>query len=148
MVPNIYMCVSALVSWHDHSASDTASVCGTGAATAPACSFLSSPGPSQGVHQDHVHAAIFSPTTGACSVNATIILPDLRLQQFLLTFPPLAPNLPHAPRGLSLLPSQVLLPLWHPPPPLPSHFSCSLLGLHVLCQGCIPGKCSLWEEGL
>lgn len=48
----------------------------------------------------HLHPS----TTGACSVNATIILPDLRLQQFLLTFPPLAPNLPHAPRGLSTSP--------------------------------------------
>ena len=130
------MCVSALASWHDHSASDTASVCGTGAATAPACTFLSSPGPSQGVHQDHVHAVVFTPTTGACSVNATIILPDLRLQQFLFDLPTPCPKPPSCAPGPVTSPFTGFAAFVGPPPPsfslqlLISGAPCSLSRLH------------------
>lgn len=136
------MCVCPLVSRQGHRAPSPASVCITGAATAPAQTFLSSAGLSQGVHQHHVPGRL-PPFHGGLFCERDHHFARLETSAIFLIFPPPCPKPP----------SSVMGPCHSSVHSLSCLCSSPFFSRHLLIPGtpcsrpsCIPGKRSLWKR--
>lgn len=126
------MCVSPLASLNDHRASSASSVCIMAMTAAPAQAFLSGPGLSQVVYQNHVCSCSLHLLQRHLFCKGNRHFARLETSVVFLLFPP--PS--HLPHGHQALPRP-------PPQPLPR--------LHLImrapcCQDLIPGKCNPWRK--